>query len=300
MRQLLIIFLAMGNVAAKDVSRALQKPIVRRSAATDLMATATRQRIIPMILVPRVRQEEHSALHHALEHLNILRESLAERVDLLQTYIGMLEGKEVDIDSLVNDLYEEMEHSAVQYVSDRKDKFNGLLTWRWASDSTGVNVEFNDEKRKNILREVLQHVANTHIELHKRENTNHTFKDAVILLQERVESNEEQQVAADLLAFYQELPQLDTPLLDEEIATIKKLMAQSTSGFNDIMNKVEEQMYISIQKDEGVTLQQKVHLVDIFSHKKLVNITKNYFALKEAHITKLSWRGETHSDPEHN
>ena len=278
MRLLLMICLA-GVVGAAALARGLENLAVRRAAANEMLAIAAGVCVMPMLAVPMPYGSKHQVTRHLNAFTQEMNNAFSEHTDLLHNYVELLHEREVDIDSLVAEFYAVLEQSAASHVAGQKDTALGKFKWFWLDSATATGTaKFDDEIRKNILRDELQDTVRVQEAIRLRGGDGNYMTDVYDILQERMD-NDDRQLIEDRRVFYTEFPQLNLPLLSTDIAQARKMLAETKLSFHAIMDKLQLEMLKSITKDDGIALPQRIHLVDVFRRSTLIKMIKKYYEL---------------------
>ena len=262
--------------AVSAVARGLDNVAVRRSLVVDILRIASSARILPMLMVPVYDQDKLQVKHHVDALMVEMNGVLRERTDLLHDYMELQYNREVDLDSLVTELYEEMARVTSLYVAKQKTTKLGSFKWKWGGDGLAGVVKFDDEARKNILRQALKVSVQAQRKLCSRESEGMCMIDIYDLLQGRMDKHERQSID-DLRVFYTEFPQLNIPMRANEVALVREMAVDKKLSFSRIMDKLELEMLQSITENDDIELQQNVHLVDIIKSSKLIEMIENYY-----------------------
>ena len=262
--------------AVSAVARGLDNVAVRRAVVSDILRVAGNARIIPMLMIPVYDKDKLQVKHHVDALMVEMHGVLRERTDLLHDHIELHHNREIDLDSLVTKLYEEMARVASLYVAKQKATGLGSFKWRWSGDGLAGVVKLDHEARKNILRQALKVSLQTQYKLCSRESEDTCMIDIYDLLQEHMNKNERQSID-DLRVFYAEFTQLNIPMRANEVAIVRKMVAEKKLSFSRIMDKLELEMLQSVEENNVIELQQNVHLVDIIKRRKLIEMIENYY-----------------------
>lgn len=279
----LLLTMILSVIAADAVGLGLENTAVRRAATSSMLMVATEAHITPIPIIPIAFPDPHQINHHIDSFSRALKEAMFKRTDILQDYIELLHNPETNIDNLSTELYEEMARTATLYVNKQKSTNLGRFNWTWSSSINNL-TKLDNEGRKNVLQKSLQAWAQTRHKLRERENYDIRMGDVFDLLQE-IMSEAERELANNFRVFYQAFPQLNTPLLASETAPIRKMAAEKKLSYSEIISELELEIMQASNEDNGIDLQQNVHLVDIFSRSKLIEMIKNYYALGEKTYT---------------
>ena len=267
--------------AASAVAQGLDNMAVRRALVADILRIASSARILPMLMVPVLPKDKLQVKHHVDALMVEMKGVLRERTDLLHDYIELHYNREVDLDSLATELYDEMARVTSLYVAKQKTTKLGSFKWKWGSDGLAGVVKFDDEARKNILRQALKVSLQAQRKLCSRESEGMCMIDIYDLLQGRMDKYERQSID-DVRVFYTEFPQLNIPMRANEVALVREMAVDKKLIFSRIMDKLELEMLQSITENDDIELQQNVHLVDIIKRSKLVEMIENYYSTSEA------------------
>ena len=272
-----LVAMSLMAVAVSAAARGLESVAVRRGTAADLLYVAASTRIMPVLGVPITYDGAWEAKHHIDAFSHELKLVVSERSDLLHDYIELLHNREVDLARLTTELYEEMARVASQYVAERKASYLGRFKWSWMDYEYADLAKLNDERRKQILQQALQISARRQHQLRSRQRGNSFIADAHKILLARTDGY--RQSDSDLFAFYEAFPMLNTPLLESEMALVRKMLVETDLSNGHILDKLELAMLKSLKEDKAIELQDKVHLADIFSHATLTKMTKKYYSV---------------------
>ncbi len=279
---------AVAQGLASPVAQGLASAVVRRAAATDMLYVASSVFVIPALRIPTFHggqpQNNAQAKRHVDAFMLELKTAAAESPRLLHDYIALLHNHEVDIDHLVDELYQEMQRVADQYVARQKSTYLGAFQWFWGSHTHHSLAKLDDAGRKRVLRQALQNVADTHRRLNLRERGGVFMTDVYRSLQARM-NDAESQSNEDTIAFYEAFPQLNVPLLENETALVQEMLPETKLSPDQVLNKLELEMHKSLGENDNIELHHQVHLDNILSRDALAKMIKNYYKVGKVYET---------------
>ena len=278
----LLLCLSCYLVAVKATGQVWENMAVRRALAHDMLLTASLVRIFPLVRVPLLYIQEPQIRHHTDALSQVLKDTVADRVDLLQMYVDLLHGQAVDVDKLVAEFYTELAEVAARYVLDQKPTSLGKFTWEWGVKGKGDGSnKLSDDKRQEVLAQALLDVAESRQKLQQREGSDIPITELHADLFDRMDDLDKLG-AADTVELFQAFPQIKITLTEAEVAYVHKLIADDpTISFSDCIYALDIVMSASLLEEEGIAWQQRVHLADIFNRRKLNQLIEKYYDTKD-------------------
>lgn len=267
-------------VAAKATGQVWENMAVRRAVTHDMLLTATMIRIFPVVRVPLLYLQEEQIRSHAHALEGKIKAEVIERVDLLQSYVDLLYGKDIDVDKLSIELYAELAEVATQYVLDQKPTSLAKFTWTWGGGRGDGVAKLSDASRQHVLAQALRDVAKSRQKIRQREGSDTPITELYGILSERMDDIDRRS-SADVVELYQALPHTIMTVTEAEIAHVHKLLTEPTLSFSDIMSELDVVTSAAVVEEEGVAWQQQVHLADIFNRRQLNELIEKYYNIKE-------------------